>query len=102
MNVATTKKTKLPTQAVYVDGTVVAQANTDAFKIKLSGMSVGPVKLAAQYVSADQGTANDNETDIIAKTKIGNVDFKALLMFVDKETTSDDCTKFRVYANYSF
>jgi hypothetical protein len=100
-NVATAKKTALPTQAVYVDGQDVAAAGADTFKIKLSGMKVAGVKLAIQHVICDNGTANDDvETDIIASTKIGGVALKALLMQNDEAGSQHE--KFRVVANYSF
>jgi len=100
-NVATQKKTKLPTQAVYVDGADVAQAGADTWKVKLSGMSVGPVKLAIQHVVCDTNGAEDTETDIIATTKIGGVSYKALLM-QNEEGAGTQHEKFRLYANYSF
>jgi hypothetical protein len=102
-SVATSKKTKLPTQAVYVDGQDVAAAGADTFKIKLSGMSVGPVKLAVQHVVCDNGTANDDvETDIIATTKIAGIALKALLIQNEEGGSANKHEKFRVYANYSF
>jgi hypothetical protein len=104
-NVATQKKTALPTQAVYVDGTVVAQADADAYKIKVSGMNIAGVKLAVQYVSASVGNVDSTETDLIATTKVGPVAVKALLMDIDKnqdQANAMDQTNLRIVANYSF
>lgn len=100
-NYATDKKTKLPTQAVYVDGADVAQAGADTWKIKLSGMSVGPVKLAVQHVVCDTNGVEDTETDIIATTKIGGVALKALFI-QNEEANANKHERIRVYANYSF
>lgn len=95
-NVATAqKKTKLPTAGVYNDGLIVAQPGAKSFKIK-AAMPVGSFKLAAQYIS----TSNDNDTattaaaaaaasafgkevdefDLIASTKIADVNVKAIFI----------------------
>jgi hypothetical protein len=103
MNVATAKKTKLPTQAVYVDGTIVAQSDAETVKIKVSGVEVAGVKLALQHVASENDAANtkNNETDLIATTKVAGIAVKALLMNIQKDSTPTQ-TNFRVYANYSF
>jgi hypothetical protein len=95
-NQATQKKTALPTQAVYVDGTKVAMSTSEAIKVKVSGIEVAGVKLALQHVHAELN-GNYEETDLIATTKVAGVNIKTLLMNFD-----NDATAFRVYANYSF
>jgi hypothetical protein len=119
-NVATNKKSKLPTQAVYVDGTLVAKQDAESFKIKFSGLEVANTKFALQYVTtASQPTQLDgsvkdkqthDEVDFIVSTKIGAIGIKTLLMRVNKSNEdhvthkfeqSPD-TKFRVITNYSF
>jgi hypothetical protein len=96
-NQATQKKTKLPTQAVYVDGTKVAMPTSEAVKFKISGLKVANVNLALQHVNAELNGDTHEETDLIATTKVGGVALKALLMNFDNSSTA-----FRVYANYSF
>jgi hypothetical protein len=92
------KKTWLPTAGVYNDGLYVAQADVMAAKVKVSGLDVAGIKLAAQYSMAMAGTnkysvngataadtrndkAKDNsELDIIASTKVNKIDLKAIYM----------------------
>jgi hypothetical protein len=102
-NVATRKKTALPTQAVYVDGQNVAAAGADTWKVKVSGMKVAGINLAIQHVNCDSSkttTKTAKETDIIASTKVAGVALKALLMQNDENGSQHE--KFRVIANYSF
>ncbi|CAA6820350.1 MAG: Unknown protein [uncultured Sulfurovum sp.] len=88
-NVATGgKKTQLPTAGVYNDGFIVAAPGAKSFKLKAS-YPVSSVNLTAQYMS----TTNDNasgstpngalgrevdEIDLIAATKIADVNVKAI------------------------
>jgi hypothetical protein len=103
-NYATDKKTKLPTQAVYVDGQNVANSGADTWKIKLSGMKIAGINLAIQHISCDDSdlTTKATETDIIATTKVAGVALKALLMQNEEAGSANKHEKFRVYANYSF
>jgi hypothetical protein len=103
MNQATQKKTALPTQAVYVDGTIVAKSDAETVKVKVSGVEVAGVKLALQHVASENDAAKtkDNETDLIASTKVGPLALKALVMNIQKDSKPTQ-TNFRVVANYSF
>jgi len=94
------KKTKLPTAGVYNDGFIVASPGAKTFKLK-AVYPVGSVKLVAQYIS----TSNDNddgtnrpvhnlagynttsifgkevdEIDLIAATKIADINLKAIFV----------------------
>jgi hypothetical protein len=100
-NVATNKKTKLPTQAVYVDGSIVAQPGAETVKVKAAAPAIAGVKLALQYVNSTAQSKHSEETDLIVKTKIAGVDLKALVMNIQKANKKQQ-TNFRVYANYSF
>lgn len=78
------KKTKLPTAAVYLDGKAVAQPGATAFKVK-AATKVAGTGLALQGVMCDNdngvfSTADQDamEIDLIATTKLGDVNFKAI------------------------
>jgi len=107
-NIATTfKKTKLPTAGVYTDGQYVAQMDSKAMKIKVSGIKLGSVALAAQYVDCDNDTTaakNTSELDVFATTKIAGIATKVIYMHRDMPagTTGGDQDKIRVIASYSF
>jgi hypothetical protein len=76
------KKTKLPTAGVYNDGVIIAAPGAKTFKVK-AAMPVGSFKLAAQYISAsnDVNKAKDvDEFDLIASTKIADVNLKAIFI----------------------
>jgi hypothetical protein len=100
-NVGTQKKTKLPTQAVYVDGTIVAQPGAETVKVKAAAPAIAGVKLALQYVNSTAKSQHSEETDLIIKTKIAGIDLKALVMNIQKANKKSQ-SNFRVYANYSF
>jgi hypothetical protein len=100
-NVGTQKKTKLPTQAVYVDGTIVAQPGAETIKVKAAAPAIAGVKLALQYVNSTAQSKHSEETDLIIKTKIAGVDLKALVMNIQKADKKSQAN-LRVYANYSF
>ena len=100
-NVGTQKKTKLPTQAVYVDGTVVAKPGAETIKVKAGIPEIAGVKLAVQYVNSTLNKRHNEETDLIIKTKIAGIDLKALVMNIQKADEKTH-TNLRVYANYSF
>ena len=85
------KKTKLPTMAVYTDGKYVAQSDSTAFKIKASTKIAG-TGLALQYVnnSNDSMAALDDmsEIDLIASTKLGDVNLKGILIHRDGDASN--------------
>jgi len=102
------KKTKLPTAGVYTDGVYVAQADSKAFKVKASG-KLGSTGLALQYVNNSNDTTKSLETqeiDLIVSQKVGDVNFKAILMdrsFDDAQTSADlDAQHVRIIASIDF
>ena len=102
------KKTKLPTAGVYADGTVVAQPDTDSFKIKASTKVAG-FGLTAQYISADIDNGSDRigtdaEFDLILSKKVADINVKALYINRDFEVNQGaaDADHIRIIASYSF
>jgi len=102
------KKTKLPTAGVYTDGVYVAQADSKAFKVKASG-KLGSTGLALQYIDNSNDTTKSLETqeiDLIVSQKVGDVNFKAILMdrsFDDAQTSADlDAQHVRIIASIDF
>ena len=99
------KKTKLPTAGIYNDGVIVAAPGANTFKIK-AAMPVGPVKLTAQYISTtndnDDGTVRPvtafggafgkevDEIDLVAATKVADVNLKAIFMNRTFGTNAND------------
>lgn len=85
------KKTKLPTATVYGDGFVVAQPDTQSYKIK-AVTKVGGAKLIAQYGATTGTNAYGNEDteefDIIAVTKLAGLNVKAL--YINQSHTSGE------------
>jgi hypothetical protein len=99
------KKTKLPTAGVYTDGLYVAQPDSEAFKVKAS-TKLGSTGLALQYVNNDNDTVAALETaeiDLIITQKVGDVNFKAILM--DRDTDHNEAADgqyVRVIASVDF
>jgi len=88
-NVATGgKKTKLPTAGVYSDGFIVAAPGAESVKVKAVYPMSG-VKMIAQYITATNDNPSGSNTagalgrevdefDLIAVTKIADVNVKAI------------------------
>ncbi len=105
------KKTKLPTMAVYTDGKYVARPGSTAFKLKAATKIAG-TGLALQYVnnSNDDIKAIDDmsEIDLIATTKLGDINLKGILMHRDgnagQSGQAEDSAQqhFRVIASINF
>jgi len=99
------KKTKLPTAGVYTDGLYVAQNDSKAFKVKAS-TKLGSTGLALQYVDNDNDRSTalqTSEIDLIVTQKVGDVNFKAILM--DRDTPNNaaaDGQYVRVIASVNF
>jgi len=104
-NTATGDKTKLytGTSSIYADGAVVGAADSESFKLGVSG-TAGSVKLAASYtnVSNDTTDAFDGDAwDISAATTVAGVGLKAIYT---QETfgTNTDTDALRVIATLKF
>ena len=85
-NTATnSKKTKLPTMGVYTDGVYVARPGSKAYKLKASG-KIGNTNIALQAVKntnsavALTDTLDTLEFDLILSQKVGDFNFKAIVM----------------------
>jgi hypothetical protein len=88
------KKSMLPTEGVYTDGLYVAQADSNAFKLKASG-KIADIGVALQYIDNSNKTTKSLETqeiDLILSKKLGDVNMKAILMdrSFDDATTDKD------------
>jgi hypothetical protein len=95
-NTATgSKKTKLPTMGVYTDGKFVAQPGSTAYKVKAAGSALG-LGLALQYVNNDNDIAatkaalTSSEIDLIISKKLGDFNFKTILMDRDFSDSTVD------------
>ena len=102
------KKTKLPTAGVYTDGVYVAQMGSKAFKIKASG-KLGTTGVALQAVNNSNDVTAAKETteiDLILTQKLGDVNFKAILMDRSFDDNALDATTggqhVRVIASVNF
>ena len=106
------KKTKLPTMAVYLDGRSVAAPGATAFKLK-AATKIGSTGLALQGVMVDNDKNGVNtdaagavgkdatEIDLIASTKLGDVNLKGILMHRDFDTR-DAQQHVRIIASVNF
>jgi len=102
------KKTKLPTAGVYTDGVYVAQNGSKSFKLKASG-KLGTTGIALQAIQNNNdktATKETTEIDLILTQKVGDVNFKAILMdrsFKDSTTDKDlGAQHVRVIASVNF
>jgi hypothetical protein len=105
------KKTKLATAGIYADGSVVAQPDTDTWKIK-AATKVAGFGLMAQYVSADRGnnnvvggaTGDDAEFDFVVSKKVADINVKAIYINRDFEIAQGaaEADHVRIIASYSF
>jgi len=97
------KKTKLYTATVFSDGTVAGMPDTSSFKIQAK-TKVGSVKLIGQYGSYDQAGTDKSEFDLIAVTKMNNINLKALYIHqgFDSKLDKDDIDRIRVIASVKF
>ena len=102
------KKTKLPTAGVYTDGLYVAQMGSKAIKLKASG-KLGTTGYALQFIDNSNGktaTLETTEIDLILSQKVGDVNFKAILMDRSFDQSALDATTggqhVRVIASVNF
>ena len=76
------KKTKLPTAGVYTDGVFVAQPDSTAFKLK-AATKLGSTGIELQAIDNSNDSNELKETteiDLILTQKLGDFNFKAILM----------------------
>jgi len=95
------KKTKLYTATVFHDGTVAAMPDTTSYKLQAKG-KVGSVKLMGQYGVYDQAGVDKSEFDLIAATKINDINVKALYIHEDDDNKADTIDRIRVIASVKF
>ena len=102
------QQTKLPTSGVWTNGTYVAQAGSRAFKVKASAI-MGSTGVALQAVDNNNNAnvaLNTAEIDLILTRKLGEFDFKAILMDRSFDNDANDAAmggqSVRVIASVNF
>ena len=101
-NVATGKKTKLPTAGVYTDGEYVAMPGSTAVKVK-AATKLGSTGIALQGVmnmndEVTQEALETTEVDLIVTQKVGDFNLKGILMHRSFDLDATDTVSGGIHA----